>query len=92
MGERRYRAAKIAGLETVPAIVRTDIDDRLHAELALLENVQRSDLTPIEAAHGYQQLRDLGMAVTEIAAKVGVQRARSATPCASSGCRRRCRR
>ena len=56
-GERRWRAAQIAGLTEVPVIVR-DIDDRAALEIAIVENVQRSDLNPIEEALGYQQLVD----------------------------------
>jgi ParB family chromosome partitioning protein len=56
-GERRWRAAQRAGLATVPVIVR-DVDDRLALELAIVENVQRSDLNPLEEALGYQQLVD----------------------------------
>lgn len=54
-GERRYQASKIAGLEKVPVIVR-DVDDQKMLELALIENLQRSDLNPIEEAKGYKQL------------------------------------
>ncbi len=56
-GERRWRAAQRAGLAEVPAIVR-DVDDRVAMELAIVENVQRTDLNPVEEAHGYQQLID----------------------------------
>jgi ParB family transcriptional regulator, chromosome partitioning protein len=56
-GERRWRAAQIAGLTDVPVIVR-DIDDRAALEIAIVENVQRSDLNAIEEALGYQQLVD----------------------------------
>lgn len=56
-GERRWRAAQIAGLTLVPVIIR-DIDDRVALEIAIVENVQRSDLNPIEEATGYQQLVD----------------------------------
>ena len=56
-GERRWRAAQIAGLTVVPVIIR-DIDDRVALEIAIVENVQRSDLNPIEEAQGYQQLVD----------------------------------
>jgi ParB family chromosome partitioning protein len=56
-GERRWRAAQIAGLTAVPVIIR-DIDDRVALEIAIVENVQRSDLNPIEEAQGYQQLVD----------------------------------
>ena len=56
-GERRWRAAQIAGLTEIPVIVR-DIDDRAALEIAIVENVQRSDLNAIEEALGYQQLVD----------------------------------
>lgn len=56
-GERRYRAAKIAGLQTVPAYIR-DAEDDAMLELALIENLQRSDLNPIEEALSYQRLID----------------------------------
>ncbi|HIU23866.1 ParB/RepB/Spo0J family partition protein [Olsenella sp. Marseille-QA0557] len=54
-GERRYQAAKIAGLEEVPVVIR-EISDQEVFQLALIENLQRSDLTPIEEAQGYKQL------------------------------------
>lgn len=56
-GERRWRAAQQAGLFQVPVIIR-DVDDRTALELAIIENVQRSDLNPVEEALGYQQLID----------------------------------
>lgn len=56
-GERRWRAAQRAGLTEVPVIVR-DVDDKAALELAIIENVQRSDLNPLEEARGYQQLMD----------------------------------
>ncbi len=56
-GERRWRAAQKAGLAEVPAIVR-DVSDRVALELAIVENVQRTDLNPLEEAQGYQQLID----------------------------------
>lgn len=54
-GERRYHASKIAGLEELPVIVK-EVDDQKMLELALIENLQRSDLNPIEEAKGYRQL------------------------------------
>ena len=56
-GERRWRAAQKAGLHEVPVVIR-DVDDRQALELAIIENVQRSDLNPVEEALGYQQLID----------------------------------
>jgi len=57
-GERRYRASKIAGVSTIPAIIR-EIDDKEAAKIALLENLQRQDLTPIEEAKTYQTILKL---------------------------------
>lgn len=54
-GERRWRAAQLAGFTDVPVIVR-GVDDRTALELAIVENVQRSDLNPLEEAMGYEQL------------------------------------
>jgi ParB family chromosome partitioning protein len=74
-GERRVRAARIAGLERVPAIVR-QLADRQQLELALVENLQREDLDPIEAARAYRQLMDeFAFTQEDLAARVG--RARS---------------
>jgi ParB family transcriptional regulator, chromosome partitioning protein len=74
-GERRVRAARIAGLERIPAIVR-QLADRQQLELALVENLQREDLDPIEAARGYRQLIDeFGFTQEDLANRVG--RARS---------------
>jgi ParB family chromosome partitioning protein len=74
-GERRVRAAAAAGLERIPAIVR-DLDDQQRLELALVENLQREDLDPIEAAHGFRRLiDDFGLSHEQIALRVG--RARS---------------
>lgn len=56
-GERRYQASKLAGLKEIPAVVR-DIDDKEVFQLALIENLQRSDLSPMEEAKGYRQLID----------------------------------
>ena len=73
-GERRLRAARIAGLDSVPAIVRL-ASDQQRLELAVIENVQREDLTPLEAAEAYQQLNDeFGLSHDEIAVRVGKSR------------------
>lgn len=75
-GERRYQASKIAGLEKVPVIVR-DVDDQKVLELALIENLQRSDLNPIEEAKGYKRLiKASGM--TQEALSKAVSKSRSA--------------
>lgn len=74
-GERRVRAARMAGLERVPAIVR-QLADRQQLELALVENLQREDLDPMEAARAYRQLMDdFAFTQEDLAARVG--RARS---------------
>ena len=74
-GERRWRAAQIAGLARVPIVIR-DVDDRTALELALVENLQRENLDPIEEAKGYAQLVDqFDLTQEEIAAKVGKNRA-----------------
>ena len=73
-GERRWRAARIAGLTQVPAIV-IEADDRKVTELALIENLQREDLNPIEEAEGYKSLMDnYKMTQEEAAARVGKSR------------------
>jgi ParB family chromosome partitioning protein len=73
-GERRCRAAKMAGFSTVPAIVR-DYDNRYLAELALLENIQREDLTIIEEAEAYRNAIDsLDLTHLELAQKIGKSR------------------
>jgi ParB family chromosome partitioning protein len=74
-GERRLMAAREAGLEEVPAIVREASQQQL-VELALVENVQREDLNPLEAAEAYRQLaEDFGLSHEEIAGRVGKSRA-----------------
>lgn len=73
-GERRWRAARIAGLTQVPAIV-IEADDRKMVELALIENLQREDLSPIEEAEGYKTLMDnYQLTQEEAAARVGKSR------------------
>jgi ParB family chromosome partitioning protein len=70
-GERRYRASQLAGKTTIPALVR-DIDDKETAKIALLENLQRSDLTPIEEAKTYQTILKLdNITQEELAANLG---------------------
>jgi ParB/RepB/Spo0J family partition protein len=69
-GARRLEAAKLAKLKTVPAIVRT-FSDRERLEVMLIENLQREGLSPIEEAHGFQRLKELGLSQRDIAAKVG---------------------
>lgn len=67
VGERRLRAAKLAGLRSVPALVR-DVDDRGMMQLALVENLQRSDLNPIEEARAYVRLmQEFGMTQEQVA-------------------------
>lgn len=73
-GERRWRACKMAGLEAVPAIVR-EADDRKSAELALIENVQRTDLNPIERAGAFRALMTkFSMTQAGVADRVGLDR------------------
>ena len=72
-GERRWRAAKKAGLKEIPAIVR-DYTDQQRLVVALLENVQREDLNPIEEAQAYKELIDKGLKQEEVAEKVGKSR------------------
>jgi ParB family chromosome partitioning protein len=70
-GERRYRAAKIAGLDKIPALVRT-LNGQHKLELSLIENLQRSDLNPIETAMAYLKLRDqFNLTLEEIGRRVG---------------------
>lgn len=73
-GERRLEAARLAGLRTVPVIVR-QTGDRQRLELALIENLQRSDLNPLEQAEAYRQLHgEFGLSHEEIAQRVGKSR------------------
>ncbi len=73
-GERRFQAAKLAGLQTVPVIVR-DATERQKLELAVIENVQRHDLDPIEEAKSYLKLaEDFDLSQEEVAAKMGKSR------------------
>ncbi len=73
-GERRWRASRIAGLSTVPVIIR-ELDDEAAMELALIENLQREDLNPVEEALGYRTLmEDYGMTQEQAAQRVGKSR------------------
>ena len=73
-GERRWRAAKLAGLATVPAIVR-EVDSFSQAQMALVENVQRENLNPIDRAQAYRMLMgQLGLTQAELAARLGEER------------------
>ena len=73
-GERRLRASKLAGLKKVPVIVRT-ADAQRKLELALIENIQRADLSPIEEAHAYAQLiSEFGLTQDEVGKRVGKSR------------------
>jgi ParB family chromosome partitioning protein len=74
VGERRWRAAKLAGLNVVPVVVR-DVSPQQMLELALVENLQREDLNPLETASAYQQLVDeFGLTQQQVADKVGKNR------------------
>ena len=73
-GERRWRAAQRAGLERIPAVVRDIPDDKI-LELALIENIQRQELNPIEEAHAYKRLiESLGLTQEMVAQRVGRDR------------------
>jgi ParB family chromosome partitioning protein len=72
VGERRFRAAKLAGLGTVPVFVKENVTRETKLELALIENIQRTDLNPIEEAKAYQRLQqEFGLKVRQIARRVG---------------------
>ena len=73
-GERRWRAAKLAGLAKVPVIIK-DFDDQETMEIALIENLQREDLNPFEEARGYRELMDIfSLTQEQVAQKVGKSR------------------
>ncbi|NLT95698.1 MAG: ParB/RepB/Spo0J family partition protein [Clostridia bacterium] len=74
VGERRLRASKILGLEKIPAVIKT-LSDRDMTEIALIENIQRQDLNPVEEAKAYKKLmEEFGMTQEEIAKKLGKSR------------------
>ncbi len=84
-GERRWRASRLAGLEKVPVIIR-EIDDLETMELALIENLQREDLNPIEESEGYKALMEThGLTQEQVAAKVGKSRSAVANALRLSG-------
>jgi ParB family chromosome partitioning protein len=73
-GERRLRAAQLAGLDQIPAVIR-EVDDREMMELALIENIQREDLNPIDEAKAYKALvSTVGLTHDELSERVGKQR------------------
>ncbi|ODN41624.1 ParB/RepB/Spo0J family partition protein [Piscirickettsia litoralis] len=73
-GERRVRASKLAGLETIPAVVKEEGEQSAY-ELAVIENIQREDLNPLEEALSYQRLKqEFGMSITEISHLAGKSR------------------
>ena len=70
-GERRYKASVLAGKETVPVIIK-NLNDKDSAEIALIENIQRKNLTPIEEALSYKKILDMGYITQEnLASKLG---------------------
>ena len=74
-GERRLRASKLAGLSQIPAIIKEAQPDKVNLEIALIENLQRADLNPIEKARAFKKLIDeFGMLQREVAEKVGKSR------------------
>lgn len=75
-GERRLRASKLAGVTTVPALIReTEDDDKTKLELAIVENLQREDLNPVDRAKAFEQLvKEFGFKHSEVAEKVGKSR------------------
>ena len=74
-GERRWRAAKKAGLTEMPCIIKEDITERSNKEIALIENLQRVDLNPIDKAKGLKELiDDYGMTQKELADSIGISR------------------
>jgi len=74
-GERRLRASKLIGLHQIPVIIREQTSDKVKLELAIVENVQREDLNPLEKARAFKQLIDqFGMLQREVAEKIGKSR------------------
>ena len=74
-GERRWRAARLAGLSTVPAVIRNDAEDDAQLVLGLIENLQRTDLDPIEEARGLRRLiEEFGLTHEDVADRIGKHR------------------
>jgi ParB family chromosome partitioning protein len=73
VGERRWRASQVAGLERIPAVI-VDVDDRKQLDLALVENVQRHDLNPIELGLAFKTMGEGGATQEEIGKRVGLDR------------------
>lgn len=74
-GERRLRASKIAGLQQVPVIIRKETDNKVKLELAIIENLQREDLNPIDRAMAFEQLhKEFGLTHVEIGKRMGKSR------------------
>lgn len=73
VGERRWRASRAAGLALIPAVI-ADVDPKDRLELALIENVQRHDLNPMELAHAFQTLAEAGATQEQIGERVGLDR------------------
>lgn len=75
VGERRFRAARLAGMNEIPVILHDDVDDTRMLELALVENLQREDLNPIETAEAYRKLIDeCSLTQNQLADKIGKSR------------------
>ncbi|MHB8871385.1 MAG: ParB/RepB/Spo0J family partition protein, partial [Candidatus Doudnabacteria bacterium] len=75
VGERRFRASQLAGLKKVPVIIKQGMADQTKLEVALIENIQRQELNPIEEAQAYQKLMDnFGLTQEKVAQKVGKSR------------------
>jgi len=74
-GERRLKAAKMAGLDSIPAVLHEGVSDQASLEWAMVENLQREDLDPIERAKGFQDMMSrLGLKQDEVAERVGLKR------------------
>jgi ParB family transcriptional regulator, chromosome partitioning protein len=74
-GERRFRASQLAGMDSIPAYIRLNIDDQAMMEMALIENIQREDLNPIEVANTYNRLKEeFKLTDEKLAERVGKQR------------------